>query len=129
MSDAPKKEPDVPRNWTFAEGGPPGPQSAPAGTRWEFRLPVAGEGDTPECHWSSSLLKEGMYGISEDGLAIWVDLPQKLRGVEKIYYHVKAAPPLNGFVMLKVLPREEPSNPDRKKAKSAPPPKAAPEKR
>jgi hypothetical protein len=106
MSDSIKNDSALPKNWSFVGGAPPGPQSASAGTRWEFRLPVAGEGDTPECHWSSSLLKDGMYGVSDDGLAIWVELPRNLRGVEKIHYHVKAEPPLDGFVMLKVLPPE-----------------------
>jgi len=104
MTQDPPKKNTPPTAWTFPPGTRPTPQSIAAGTRWAYRLPVTGPGDPPRCHWSSSLLKEGGHRISDDGLGLWVDIPPDETGVHKIYYRLDSEPPLEGFVLLKVMP-------------------------
>lgn len=89
--------------WGWAGGGPPGPQSVNAGTKWVFRLPVTGTGDAPVCQWSSPFLKDGAYTVSDDTLTLSVDIPEQETGIHKIHFKLSRGSNLEGFVFLKIL--------------------------
>ncbi len=88
-------------------GEPPGPQSATAGERWNYRLPVDCSSGTPVCRWSSDLFQEGRYAVSADTLTVSLDIPYDAAGIRKIHYMLETSPPVEGFVFLKILPSGE----------------------
>lgn len=95
------------QSWIWTDKKPPGPQTAVAGSRWTFRLPVSGPAPAPPCHWSSPMLKEGEYSLSDDQLTLSLEVPADAKGVNKIHFRLDAEPPIEGFVLLKIIPKSQ----------------------
>lgn len=92
--------------------GPPGPQTVQAGTRFDFRLPLEGFGSPPACQWSIHFAGLINQAPDDDPLRLVLDIPPHEHGFKKIHYKVHTDPPLTGVLHVRVLPQEQPKEPE-----------------
>jgi len=90
--------------WQWKDNKQPGPQVAKAGDRWQYNLQLEGEGDKPACRWESSFLSADNCIHSDDPFTLIVVIPADQKGIHKVHYSVSSEPPIEGFLLLKIIP-------------------------
>lgn len=92
--------------WTWEQGAPPGPQTARAGTRWTFRLPLTGKGTPPKCMWFDLPWGTEARQAAPDALTLVVAIPADLSGIHTLRYRI-GDNALAGELLLKILPAKD----------------------